>query len=57
MIRFAIIGTNFITDWFIEAAARVPEFCFYSIYSRDENRAVAFGENMVLIGFILNWRI
>lgn len=43
MIRFAIIGTNFITDWFIEAAARVPEFCFYSIYSRDENRAMAFG--------------
>lgn len=44
MIRFAVIGTNFITDWFIEAAVQVSELCFYSIYSRDEKRAKTFGK-------------
>ena len=27
MINFAVIGTNFITDRFLEAASTVPEFC------------------------------
>lgn len=44
MIRFAVIGTNFITDWFIEAASGVSELSFYCIYSRDINRAIAYGE-------------
>lgn len=44
MIRFAVIGTNFITDGFIEAAAAVSELSFYSVYSRDKNKAAAFGQ-------------
>jgi len=44
MIRFAVIGTNFITDWFIEAAALVSELSFYSVYSRVRNKAIAFGK-------------
>jgi len=44
MIRFAVIGTNFITDWFIEAVAGVSELSFYSVYSRDIDKAMRFGK-------------
>jgi len=44
MIRFAVIGTNFITKWFLEAVKQVPELSFYSVYSRDKNKAIAFGK-------------
>ena len=39
MINFAVIGTNFITDRFLEAASTVPEFCLKAVYSRTMERA------------------
>lgn len=39
MINFAVIGTNFITDRFLEAASSVPEFCLKAVYSRTMERA------------------
>ena len=39
MINFAVIGTNFITDRFLEAASSVPEFCLKVVYSRRMERA------------------
>lgn len=44
MIRFAVIGTNQITDRFLEAGNRVPGFCLTAVYSRTKERAEAYGE-------------
>ena len=38
-MNFAIIGTNFITDWLLEAAELCPEFNLYAVYSRTIERA------------------
>ena len=38
-MNFAIIGTNFITDWLLEAAELCPEFNLYAVYSRSMERA------------------
>ncbi|WP_219836073.1 Gfo/Idh/MocA family protein [Paenibacillus sp. R14(2021)] len=42
MIRFGIIGTNWITDQFIEAAREVEGFALAAVYSRTEERAKEF---------------
>lgn len=42
MIRFATIGTNFITDRFVEAAARCGRLAFTGVYSRKEETAKSF---------------
>lgn len=41
-INFAVIGTNVITDMFLEAARTVPEFCLKGVYSRSKERAESY---------------
>lgn len=43
MIRFGIIGTNFITDTFLEAARTCPDFQLTAVYSRSMERAKEYG--------------
>lgn len=42
MIRFGVIGTNWITKDFIHAAAEHPEFTLAAVYSRTEEKAREF---------------
>lgn len=44
MVRFATIGTNFITDYFLDAAKRVPDFQLQAVYSRSKERAEEFAK-------------
>lgn len=44
MVRFGIIGTNWITDSMIEAALQVEGFQLTAIYSRTEDRAKEFAK-------------
>ncbi|MGD7007077.1 Gfo/Idh/MocA family protein [Metabacillus sp. 84] len=44
MIRFGVIGTNWITEKFIDAAAQTGELKLAAIYSRTEERAAEFAE-------------
>lgn len=44
MIRFAVVGTNWITERLIEAARHAPEFELSAVYSRTEERAKLFAE-------------
>ncbi|WP_411345629.1 Gfo/Idh/MocA family protein [Paenibacillus sp. WLX1005] len=44
MVRFGIIGTNFITERFIEAAKRNEDFELTALYSRTGERAAQFGQ-------------
>lgn len=41
-IEFAVIGTNFITDRFLEAAKTVPEFHLKAVCSRTREKGEAF---------------
>lgn len=41
-MRFGVIGTNWITDHFIEAAQHHPEFTINAVYSRTLKRAKEF---------------
>ena len=45
MIRFGIIGTNWITERFLEAAFMVEDFSLAAVYSRSEEKAKAFASN------------
>ncbi|WP_053360506.1 Gfo/Idh/MocA family oxidoreductase [Bacillus sp. FJAT-27251] len=42
MIRFGIVGTNWITKQFIEAAKQHPDFTLEAVYSRTEEKAREF---------------
>lgn len=42
MIRFGVIGTNWITDSFLEAANAIEDFSLTAVYSRMEERAKEF---------------
>lgn len=42
MIRFGIIGTNWITESFIEAGKQLNDFALTAVYSRNEERAREF---------------
>jgi scyllo-inositol 2-dehydrogenase (NADP+) len=42
MIRFGIIGTNRITEQFIESARKIENFALTAVYSRTEQRAKEF---------------
>ncbi|MBO0993510.1 Gfo/Idh/MocA family protein [Bacillus sp. SD088] len=44
MVRFGIIGTNWITDSMVEAALQAEGFQLTAIYSRTEERAKEFAE-------------
>lgn len=43
-MRFGIIGTNWITDRFLNAAKQHPEFMLEAVYSRTEERAKSFAK-------------
>ena len=38
-MNFAVIGTNFVTDWLLEAGKLCPEFSLKAVYSRTIERA------------------
>ncbi|WP_332631021.1 Gfo/Idh/MocA family protein [Halalkalibacter flavus] len=42
MVRFAVVGTNWITESFIEAAKNIDGFALTAVYSRTEDRAKEF---------------
>ena len=42
MIRYATIGTGWITDAFIRGASMVPELQLAAVYSRTEKGAIQF---------------
>ncbi|MEC0090343.1 Gfo/Idh/MocA family protein [Paenibacillus macquariensis] len=42
MIRFAIIGTNWITERFLQAAQETDQFLLTAVYSRTEEKGNAF---------------
>lgn len=42
MIRFGIIGTNWITEKFLEAAMLLPDFKLNAVFSRTEEKAKSF---------------
>ena len=44
MVRFGIIGTNWITDRLISDASEIEDFSVHAIYSRTEKRASEFAE-------------
>jgi len=43
-VRFGIIGTNWITESFIQAANMVEEFTLAAVYSRSKEKAEAFAQ-------------
>lgn len=42
-VKFGMIGTNFISDWFMEASKHQPLFQLVSVYSRTLEKAHDFG--------------
>ncbi|MGH4125174.1 MAG: Gfo/Idh/MocA family protein [Clostridium sp.] len=44
VIRFGVIGTNNITDWFLNGASQVKDFILTAVYSRSEEKGKAFAE-------------
>ncbi|MDP4145334.1 MAG: Gfo/Idh/MocA family oxidoreductase [Bacillota bacterium] len=44
LIRFGVIGTNNITDWFLNGANHVKDFRLTAVYSRTEERAKEFAQ-------------
>ena len=38
-MNFAVVGTNFITDWMLEAGKLCPDFSLIAVYSRTMERA------------------
>ncbi|WP_226659081.1 Gfo/Idh/MocA family protein [Pseudalkalibacillus hwajinpoensis] len=44
MIRFGVVGTNKITDNFLEGATELSDFKLTAVYSRTEEKANAFAE-------------
>lgn len=49
MIRFGIIGTNFITDWFIETINQLDDVEVTALYSRTESRVKEYAENHSIV--------
>jgi scyllo-inositol 2-dehydrogenase (NADP+) len=45
MIRFGVIGTNWITENFLKAVEEIQEFKLNAVYSRTETRATEFANN------------
>jgi len=44
MVRFGVVGTNWITERLLEAAAQVEGFKLTAVYSRTEEKANAFAD-------------
>lgn len=51
MFGFATIGTNFVVDWFLEAAKQCPELRYVLTYSRSKETAEAFARRHGAWGF------
>ncbi|MGR5067678.1 MULTISPECIES: Gfo/Idh/MocA family protein [Vibrio] len=43
MFKLAVIGTNWISQQFVQAAIQTKEFCLHAVYSRDVDKARSFG--------------
>ena len=41
-IRFGVVGTNNITDWFLNGAKEVEGFELVAVYSRTEKKAIEY---------------
>lgn len=44
MVKFGVIGRNFVVDWMMECAQQVPEAQFTAIYSRKMETGLEFAE-------------
>ena len=44
-MRFGVIGTNFVTDWFVAAGKCCDKFALDTVYSRDIKRAHEYAKN------------
>lgn len=44
MVRFAVIGTNFITDNFMDAGSQCEGFKVQAVYSRSMEKAKEYAE-------------
>lgn len=44
MIKFATIGTSFVTRWFLDAAKRCEGVEYAAVYSRSRETAKQFAE-------------
>lgn len=44
VMRFGIVGTNWITERFIQAAMETDEFSLTAVYSRTEDKGKAFAD-------------
>ena len=44
MVRFAVIGTNFITDNFMNAGSQCEGFKVQAVYSRSMEKAKEYAE-------------
>lgn len=51
MIRFAVVGTNWITERFIDAAHESGKLKLSAVYSRSLEQAQAFGANYQVTQF------
>lgn len=54
MVRFGIVGTNWITDRFIEATGKHHQFSLTAVYSRTEERAREFAEKYNVTNIFTN---
>jgi predicted dehydrogenase len=45
-MNFAIIGTNFVTDWFLEAGSMCSDFKLTAVYSRSLLRATEYKQRL-----------
>ena len=43
-IRFGVVGTNNITEWFLNGSKNVKGFVLTAVYSRNKEKGKAFGE-------------
>ncbi|MGH4137428.1 Gfo/Idh/MocA family protein [Clostridium sp.] len=44
IIRFGVVGTNNITDWFLNGGSQVEDFILTAVYSRNEEKGIAFAK-------------
>ncbi|PLR82808.1 oxidoreductase [Bacillus canaveralius] len=49
MVRFGVVGTNWITEEFIKAASEVEDFVLTAVYSRTEEKAKEFARKFGVV--------
>ena len=50
MVKLGVIGRNFVVDWLLEAAEKVPEIQPVAVCSRDPEAAKPFAEKYKIFG-------